>query len=169
MRTTNPSKEYIYLICSLYGDVYDDRIEDSRPPAAGEEYRNAGVDWMPGQIANHKSLNSFQKQLDAMGIKLSTSKIKKILISGGCWSTTRSREIISMFNNLTKPALEGGRGLSGEDAVKKIAKDLQVSIVTVSVNLPYQNVVYNLENRSKNAIRCLRYKERKKMLSSRSD
>ena len=40
--------------------------------------------------------------------------------------------------------------------------DLEVSVVTVNVNLPYQNVVYNLENRSSNAVRCARYKERKK-------
>ena len=52
--------------------------------------------------------------------------------------------------------------MPGDVAVKKIAEELGVSIVTVNVNLPYQNVVYNLENRSSNAVRCARYKERKK-------
>lgn len=33
-----PSKDYIDYICSLYGDVYDDRIEDSKPSAAGTEH-----------------------------------------------------------------------------------------------------------------------------------
>ena len=35
--------------------------------------------------------------------------------------------------------------------------------MTVFVNLPYQSVVYKLEKRSKNAVRCERYKKRKKM------
>lgn len=39
LRQSNPSKEYIEYICSLYGDIYDDRIEDCRPPAAGQDFR----------------------------------------------------------------------------------------------------------------------------------
>lgn len=162
MKETVPSKEYIEYICSLYCDVYDDRNEDCRPPAAGDKLRAAGVDWVPGQVADHKSLGAFQKQLDELGIKLSTSKIRKILISGGCWSTERSREIKSLFDHMTKAIEDGGLGLSEQVAVKRIAADLKVSVVTVSVNLPYQNVVYKLEKRSKNAIRCSRYKERKR-------
>jgi len=162
----NPSWEYIEYICDLYGDVYDDRIEDSRPPAAGDEFREPGEDWIPGQEANHKSLNVFSKELDNMGIKLSTSKIRKILITGGCWSTERSRQIDELFQNYTKPVSEGGKGMDASEAVKKIANDLDVSTVTVSVNLPYQDVVYNLEDRSSNAIRCARYKERKKKKQS---
>lgn len=161
-----PSKEYIDHICELYGDIYDDRIEDCRPPAAGEEIRAPGEDWTPGQEADHKSLNAFQKELMDMGIKISTSKIRKILITGGCWTTERSREIAELFETYTSPANKGGKGLSGDAAVKKIAETLEVSIVTVSVNLPYQNVVYKLENRSSNAKRCARYKERRKQKQS---
>ena len=160
------SREYIDHICELYGDVYDDRIEDCRPPAAGEDIRDPGEDWMPGKEADHKSLNAFQKELMDMGIKISTSKIRKILITGGCWATERSREIAELFENYTSPADEGGMGLSGDATVKKIAEKLEVSIVTVSVNLPYQNVVYKLENRSSNAKRCARYKERRKQKQS---
>ena len=158
----NPSWEYIEYICDLYGDVYDDRIEDCKPPAAGLEFRAPGEDWIPGQEANHKSLNAFAKELEEIGIKLSTSKIKKILITGECWSTERSRQVAVLFHSYTKPMSEGGRGLNASDAIKKIASDLGVSNVTVSVNLPYQDVVYNLERRSSNAIRCARYKKRKK-------
>ena len=67
MNSSNPTAEYIAYICGLYGDVYDDRIEDSKPPTAGVEYRVPGADWVPGQTANHKSLISFQKELDDMG------------------------------------------------------------------------------------------------------
>ena len=163
-----PTAEYIEQICSLYDDVYDDRIEDCKPPTAGVDFRTPGVDWVPGQVSNHKSLQSFQKELEEQGIKLSTSKIRKILITGGCWSTERSREIGQMFYRYTKPESEGGLGLNNDVAISRIAFELGVSIVTVSVNLPYQNVVYNLENKSSNAKRCARYKERKRQGLTRS-
>ena len=156
------SEEFIKYICDLYGDHYDDRIENSRPPVAGNKARKAGDDWAPGQIANHKSLASFQKQLADIDIKLSTSKIRKILINGGCWSTERSRQIKELFDTYTIDTSEGGDGLSGETAVRKIAEKLGVSLATVSMNLPYQDVVYKLENRSSNARRCVRYRERRR-------
>ena len=165
------SKQYIKMICRLYGDEYDDRIEDSRPPVAGKkdgktEYRGAGSDWFPGMTAQHKSLTSFQRELADKGIILSSSKIRKILITGGCWTTERSREIGELFDQFTKSKSEGGSGLQPDAAIVKIATDLGVSIVTVSVNLPYQNVMYKLENKSSNAKRCARYKERKRNKST---
>lgn len=166
MRESIPSREYINYICDLYDDYYDDRIEDCRPPAAGGDIRNPGEDWIPGQEADHKSLNAFRKELMDLGIKISSSKIRKILITGGCWTTERSREIAELFEYYTSSVDEGGKGLSGDVAVKKIAEKLEVSIVTVSVNLPYQNVVYKLENRSSNAKRCAKYKERRKLKES---
>lgn len=162
MNKREPSKEYIEYICSLYGDIYDNRIEDCRPPAAGNDFRDPGDDWKPGQVAEHKSLNAFQKELKAKGILLSTTKIRKILITGNCWTTERSREIGELFERYASPKAEGGKGMPSDAAVKRIAEELEVSVVTVNVNLPYQNVVYNLENRSSNAVRCARYKERKK-------
>lgn len=162
MKEHAPSWEFIKQICDLYDDVYDDRIEDCKPPAAGDDIRDPGEDWKPGQEADHKSLNAFQNELMDMGIKISTSKIRKILITGGCWTTERSREVAELFEYYTTSVDKGGKGISGDVAVKKIAEKLEVSIVTVNVNLPYQNVVYKLENRSSNAKRCARYKERKK-------
>lgn len=160
MKESIPSREYIEYICSLYGDIYDDRIEDCKPPTAGSERREAGSCWVPGQVADHKSLGAFRKELEEMGIKLSTSKIKKILVSGGCWTTKRSREIGRMFGVLTKTEKDGGLGLSERAAVKRIAAELGVSAVTVSVNLPYQSVVYKLEKKSKNAVRCERWRKK---------
>ena len=97
MPITEPTAEYIEYICSLYDDVYDDRLEDCKPPAAGDDVRTPGKDWVPGQVANHKSIIAFQRELEDKGIKLSSSKIRKILITGGCWSTERSREIEALF------------------------------------------------------------------------
>ena len=147
MSRQEPSKEYIEYICNLYGDIYDDRIEDCRPPAAGNDFRDPGEEWRPGQVADHKSIVAFQRELKAIGINLSSSKIRKILITGGCWSTERSREIADLFDLYISPKDNGGYGFSEDLAVKKIAAELEVSLVTVNVNLPYRNVVYNLENR----------------------
>ena len=163
MKNESISKKYIDKICELYDDVYDDRVEDSRPPAAGTDRCLPGGDWRPGQIANHKSLVVFQRELSNQGIRLSTSNIKKILISGGCWSTKRSREVYALFHEYTKPCQDGGRGMTEADAIKTISELLDLSTVTVSVNLPYSNVVYNLENKSSNAKRCERYKAKKRM------
>ena len=73
---SNPSRDYVDMICRLYGDVYDDREEDSR---------FGGENWTPGSKALHRSLNSFQKDLEEkFEIKLSRTKLQKILITGGC-------------------------------------------------------------------------------------
>ena len=158
---TNPSQDYVDYICSLYGSYYDDRIENTAPPAAGEQMRIHGDDWAPGVPANHKSLKSFQRELEQQGIKLSTSKIKKILISGGLWTTETTRSIQALFNSYTSVAKSGGACLTYAEAIKRISDELQISKVSVSVSLPYSSVVYNLPAPSANAKRCRRWKERK--------
>lgn len=157
------SAAFIRDICTLYGDCYDDRIEDSRPPAAGSrngqtDKRPAGADWEPGMPAVHKSLSVFQMELlDKHGIRLSTSKIRKILISGGLWTTERSREIQALYTELTLSQ----SGINPEQAVSLISEKLDVSKSTVVVNLPYINGVNRLEQKSKNAHRCAKYREKK--------
>ena len=133
-----PSEDYISQICSLYGDSYDDREEDSKPK---------GRDWYPGTSSDHKSLASFQKELEGKGIKLSRTKLQKILISGGCWSTERSRAIGRMYTAARK------EGMSPKAAMKKISAELRISAVAVNVNLPYEKVVYKLAQKSWNAQR----------------
>ena len=158
------SAEFVREICALYGDRYDDRLEDSRPPAAGKkdgqtDKRQAGEDWEPGIPAAHKSLNAFQRELmDEHGIRLSTSKIRKILISGGLWTTERSREVQTLYAELTRAE----SSISPEIAVSLISKELGISKPTVVMNLPYINGVNCLEPRSLNATRCARYRIKKK-------
>ena len=135
----NPSKEFIDFICDLYGDVYDDREEDSSP---------GGEDWSPGKKANHLSLQSFKKELEEKGIELSTAKIRKILITGGLWSTTRSREVAELFEKYKD--------------IKKVAEELEVSPELVCMYLPYNKVVYDLEEKSGNAKRVQRWREKTK-------
>lgn len=163
MEAFTPSQEFVDYICSLYGSAYDDREENWSPPTTGTTACDPGEDWIPGQVPDHhKSLNTFQKELADIGINISSTKLRKILITGKKWSTHRSRQIFDLFDEYTRAIDDGGYGLNNNIAVTKIATKLDVSVVTVSVNLPYQNVVYNLENKSSNAKRCARYKERKR-------
>lgn len=141
-----PSTDYINYICSLYNDVYDDRIEDTKP---------GGSDWIPGMEANHKSLAAFQKELAEQGIKLSRSKLQKILISGGCWSTERSREVQELYAKYSAK-------MKADEAVKKIAGELEISTVNVNINLPYGKVVYALANKSGNAKRIDRWRTKQR-------
>ena len=157
----NPSSDYIDYICSLYNSSYDDRVENTAPPTAGGEDRTPGEDWVPGVTANHKSLISFQRELAEQGIRLSTSKIKKILVTGGLWTTQQTRTIQEMFGHYTGSLEEGGEGEDPAAAIKRIADELGISTVSVSVSLPYMDVVYNLPEPSANAKRCRRWKERK--------
>lgn len=157
-----PSQDYIDYICSLYNDRYDDRIENNAPPTAGEQVRTPGEDWKPGTPANHKSLTAFQRELKDRGIDMSTSKIKKILITGGLWTTERTRSIQALFSLYTASPEEGGKWMTEAEAIKKIAAEKGISIVSVSVSLPYSSGVYNLPKLSLNAQRCRRYQERKR-------
>ena len=134
----NPSREYVDYICGLYGDIYDDRQEDSKPH---------GKDWHPGGRANHKSLEGFRKQLKGnYDIELSTAKIRKILITGGRWSTERSREIQRKYSELK--------------SVPLVAESLGLSAALVVMNLPYEKVVYDLDGKSGNAKRVEKWRRK---------
>ncbi len=142
----DPSKDFIQQICDLYGDRYDDREEDSKP---------GGVHWVPGEKANHQSLAAFKKELfDLYGIDLSTGKIRKILITGGLWTTERSREVAKLFEQYGN--------------ISQVAKALGVTEALVAMYLPYERTVYDLEDKTGNAKRIERYKERKGMQKRRS-
>lgn len=164
------SEAYIQEICSIYDDCYDDRKEDCSPPVAGmkngsPDKRLAGEDWAPGLIAKHKSLCAFQRDLgEKHGIRLSTSKIRKILISGGLWSTERSREVQAMYAELTRVE----SGVNPEKAVGLISKEMGISKTSVVMNLPYINGVNCLESKSKNARRCAKYRKKKQESSWQS-
>lgn len=135
----NPSAEFIDMICGLYGDQYDDRYEDSKP---------GGSDWVPGQRADHTSLAAFRAELKKYGYDMSTAKIRKILITGHCWSTERSREVADLYQK------------SG--SVKQVAAELGVSCALVTMYLPYDKTVYDLEDKTGNARRIARWREKKR-------
>ena len=49
-----------------------------------------------------------------------------------------------------------------EEAVKKVASELEISTVNVNSNLPYGKVVYALENKSGNAKRIDRWRAKQR-------
>ena len=135
-----PGQDFIRRICSLYNDSYDDREEDSRP---------GGENWTPGGKALHTSLESFHRELrDVHGIGLSTAKIRKILITGGLWTTERSREVAELYERY--------------GSVHRVAEELGLSEGLVTTYLPYRRTVYDLEEKSGNARRIDRWRKKRK-------
>lgn len=150
MKKSNPSRNFITMICRLYGDRYDDREEDAAP---------GGQDWHPGKQARHKSLTAFQRELKDQGISLSTTKIRKILITGECWTTKRSREVNLLYEQYTAPKAEGGLNLKPQQARKRIAEELELTPSMVAMLLPYDRVVYDIPGKTRNAERCDNWRE----------
>ena len=143
-----PSEKFIQKICSLYGDMYDDRIENTAPPTAGDKKKEAGLDWEPGTPARHQSLSAFQKELkEQHGIILSTSKLRKILITGRCWTTKRSREVAELFEQY--------------HSISKVAHALGVTSALVTMYLPYNKTVYEIDEKSPAARKTEKWREKK--------
>ena len=136
----DPSKDFIDKICELYNDTYDDRIEDAAP---------GGEDWAPGTKANHTSLKAFKRMLEEdYDIELSTAKIRKILITGGRLSTATSRQVKEWYDKL--------------GSIKQVSEKLEVSMALVAMYLPYEKVVYDLEDKSGGARCTERWREKKR-------
>ena len=115
---------------------------------------------------HHKSLSAFKKELEeTYDIKLSNSKILKILITGGVWSTERTREVGYLYETMTTPVADGGEGLEKKAAMKRIAEELEISQAMVCMSLPYGRTVYDLEDKSSNAVRCDRWRNGEKAQS----
>ncbi len=103
-----------------------------------------------------------RKKRLGQSIHLSRTKLQKILISGGCWTTERSREIQWLFEEYTTSVQKGGKGLDPDAAIRVIAEHLKISPVSVIINLPYGKVVYDLENKSANARRIEKCRAQKR-------
>lgn len=107
------------------------------------------------EIVSHISpgcnLISFKKTLlKEHGIDLSTAKLRKILITGGCFSTKRSREVARLYEKL--------------GSISLVAKELGLTTELVTMYLPYKKVVYDLEEKSGNAKRVERWRNKQRQL-----
>lgn len=131
------TEEMIEKVCGLYKSEYDDRKEDSSL---------GGKDWLPGGKAGHKSLAAFKRELKKNGIDLSSGKIRKILITGGLYSSALSRAVAEEYEK--------------NHDVEQIAKALGISKSTVYIYLPYERTAYGLENKTSNARRIDRWRRK---------
>ena len=82
---------------------------------------------------------------------VSSGKIRKVLITNGLWSNSRSEEVGKLFKE----------GLSPE----KIAKKLNISVKTVNAYLPYSKGDYLGDYRSDNALRIEKMRDNRKAAS----
>ncbi len=87
------------------------------------------------------SVRTLAKQFD-----LSPMKTRKILITGGCYTTDLSSEIDALYKD--------GK------TVGQIAEILSTTPANVNSYLPYERIIYNMEERSVEADRQARYRER---------
>ena len=128
----------VEAVCSYFGRVFDDneqmkhrRLRGHRP---GDEVWN---DIMKG----YPTLNETAAYFD-----ITPGKVRKLLITGACYDTSLYRAVSSLK----------AEGKSGEE----IGEVLSLKPRTVRTYLPYERVIYNLEERSVNADRLQRFKKR---------
>ena len=128
----------VEAVCSYFGRIFDDneqmkhlRLRGHRP---GDEVWN---DIMKG----YPTLNETAAYFD-----ITPGKVRKLLITGDCYDTSLYRAVSSLK----------AKGKSGEE----IGEALTLKPGTVRTYLPYERVIYNLEERSVNADRLQRFKKR---------
>lgn len=92
---------------------------------------------------NGVSVRALAKQFN-----MSPMKTRKVLITGGCYSTDLSTEIGELWKD--------GK------TVGEIAELLSTTTANVNSYLPYERIIYNMDERSVEADRQQRYRDRKK-------
>lgn len=130
--------DLVQKICSYFGRVYDDFEEERHAALRG--HRPGNQKWeeiMMGEPTINETADEFE---------LPPMKVRKLLITGGCYDTEMYRRVRELK----------GKGLS----IEKIGEQLKKSPLTIRSYLPYERVIYNLEERSVNADRLVRFKER---------
>ena len=130
--------ELVEKICSFFGRVYDDFEEERHQALRG--HRSGDEKWEEIMMGD-PTINETAEEFD-----ITSMKVRKLLITGGCYDTEMYREV----NRLKE------KGMS----VEQIAEKLQKKPGTIRTYLPYERVIYNLEERSVNADRLQRFKQR---------
>ena len=70
------------------------------------------------------------------------------------------------YEQYTEKKENGGQGLSHQAAVDAISSELELSVGMICMSLPYNRVVYTLDDKSSNAKRCDRSREKRKIAAS---
>lgn len=91
----------------------------------------------------------------ARELKISPMKLRKILITEGIYDNALSREIWTMY--------KGGM------SVEEIAEAERMTVSNVYSYLPYEKIIYKMDQKSVNADRQQRYRDRKNEESKADD
>ena len=114
-----------------------------KPGFDAEEVKADLIDTVCSKYQNGVSVRALAKELE-----MSPMKVRKILITGGVYSTDLSTEIDELYKDGKKPA--------------EIAALLNTSVANVNSYLPYERIIYNMDEKSVEADRQQRYRDRKK-------
>ena len=110
-----------------------------------EEVQSDLIETVCFLYSSGKSIRAVAKEME-----MSPMKVRKILITGGVYSTELSTEIGELYRD--------GK------TVSEIAELLNTSNANVNSYLPYERIVYNMEEKSAEADRQQKYRDRKKGL-----
>lgn len=130
--------ELVERVCSFFGRVFDDY--EAERHAALRGHRPGDEKWL--EIMKEDPTISET----AEEFSVTPMKVRKLLITGGCYDTELYRKIKQLRD----------KGLT----VDQIAVAIMKKPVTVRSYLPYERVIYNLEERSVNADKLQRFKKR---------
>lgn len=114
-----------------------------KPCFDAEEVKADLIDAVCSKYQNDVSVRALAKELE-----MSPMKVRKILITGGVYSTDLSTEIDALYKDGKTPA--------------EIAGLLNTSVANVNSYLPYERIIYNMDEKSVEADRQQRYRDRKK-------
>lgn len=90
----------------------------------------------------------------ALQVEMSTTKVRKILITKGLWSSKRSKQISELFH----------KGKSSSE----IAEILKITRAMVQNYLPYEKGLYDEDEKTDTAIRSEKYRERNRTYAQKS-
>lgn len=124
--TEDEQKKLVKRACELMAEPYDDRGE---------------------RDASHPTMNEVARE---MGITI--IKLKRLLISGGFYSSATSRDVQNMFK--------------AKKSIEQICEALNIRPATVYANLPYSKGVYKLQEPSLYSDQSVRYRKRKRTVEA---
>ena len=125
-------------ICGYFGRVYDDAEEEKSRQLLGHHRGDEVWERITGGLP---TMNETAKHFS-----ITPNKVRKLLVTGGYYQTKLGKAILKWHR----------KGLNPEE----IGKKLGMKPGTVRNYLPYERVIYNLEQRSVTADRLQRFKQR---------
>ena len=117
---TTTMQELLTAVCEFYGEPVDDRKEDD-----------------PDHVSLHDVADEFE---------ITVMKARKLLITGGLYSTSLSRRVQELH----------AQGLT----VAQITEETGLKRASINSYLPYAHIIYNLPDISIKAERQKQYRER---------